>query len=116
MEFIAILILSFALQLFLPWWIMLVVAFILCAIISKTGKISFWQSFMAIFCLWIGYALFQSVPNNNLLAGKVAQMFGVKYWWAILFITGILSGLCAGISGLCGYHFRKSLLIKKQKS
>ncbi len=116
MVFIAILIVCFALQLFLPWWVIIVISFAACGIIGKTAKISFWQSFLAIFCLWIGYALFKSLPNDNVLAGRVAVMTKVKIWWVLLIITGTLSGLAAGISGYCGYHFRKALLVKKTTS
>ncbi|WP_443938180.1 hypothetical protein [Pedobacter sp. MW01-1-1] len=113
MVFIVLLIICFILQMFLPWWIICVIAFATCGLIGKTGKISFWQSFLAIFCLWIGYALFKSLPNDNLLAGRVAVMIGVKIWWVLLLLTGILAGLAAGICGYCGCQFRKAMLSKK---
>jgi hypothetical protein len=40
-------------------------------------------------------------------------MTGIKLWWALLLVTGILSGLVAGISGYCGYQFRMAMLAKK---
>lgn len=40
-------------------------------------------------------------------------MTGVKIWWVLLFVTGLVSGLAAGISGYCGYQFRKAMLVKK---
>lgn len=114
MVLIAIIIICFLLQMVAPWWVIIVVSFATCGIIGKTGKIAFWQSFFAIFLLWIGYALFKSLPNDNLLAGRVAEMIGVKIWWILLLLTGILSGLTAGISGLCGYYFRICILANKQ--
>ncbi|MGQ7854664.1 hypothetical protein ACUN24_10485 [Pedobacter sp. WC2501] len=113
MVFIVILIICFLLQMIAPWWIIIVISFATCGIIGKTGKIAFWQSFFAIFLLWIGYALFKSLPNDNVLAGRVAVMTGIKLWWALLLVTGILSGLVAGISGYCGYQFRMAMLAKK---
>lgn len=113
MVFIVILILCFLLQMVAPWWIIIVIAFATCGFIGKTGKIAFWQSFLAIFALWIGYSLFKSLPNDNILATRVAAMFKVQMWWLLLLLTGLLSGLIAGISGLCGYHFRKAMLNKK---
>jgi len=113
MVFIVIAILCFLLQMIAPWWVIIVVAFVTCGIIGKTGKIAFWQSFFAIFLLWIGYSLFKSLPNDNLLASRVAAMTGVKLWWILLLITGLISGLVAGISGYCGYHFRMAMLAKK---
>jgi hypothetical protein len=113
MVFIVVLIASFLLQLVLPWWICVVVAFATCGLIAKTGKIALWSPFFAIALLWIGVALFKSIPNQNMLAGKVAEMFTVKSWWLILIITGTLGGFVSAISGFCGYHFRKAILVKK---
>jgi hypothetical protein len=112
MVFIVIVILCFLLQMVLPWWVIIVISFATCGIIGKTGKIAFWQSFLAIFLLWIGYALFKSLPNDNILATRVAVMIGIKIWWILVLVTGIISGLVAGICGFCGYQFRKALLNK----
>lgn len=113
MVFIVIIIAAFLLQTILPWWIVVIISFATCGIIGKTGKISFWQPFLAIFLLWIGVALFKSLPNHNLLAGRMAQMLSVKYWPIVLFATGLVGGLAAGISGYCGYQFRKAVLSMK---
>lgn len=113
MVFIVILVLSLALQTFFPWWTIIVLSFATCGIIGKTGKISFWQPFLAILLLWAGMALYKSVPNQHLLAGRVAEMFGLKVWPAILAVTAIVGGLAAGISGYCGYHFRKAIIKSK---
>ncbi|MET4081418.1 hypothetical protein ABIB40_001364 [Pedobacter sp. UYP30] len=115
MVFIAIIIVCFLLQLILPWWIIVVISFATCGIIGKTGRIAFWQSFFAIFLLWIGYALFKTIPNDNILASRVAIMLQVNIWWLLLLITGFLGGLVAGISGYCGYQFRISMLVKKNQ-
>lgn len=113
MVFIVIIIAAFILQIILPWWIVVIISFATCGIIGKTGKIAFWQPFIAIFLLWIGVALFKSLPNHNLLAGRMAQMLSVKYWPVVLFATGLIGGLAAGISGYCGYQFRKTILSMK---
>ncbi|TCC92212.1 hypothetical protein EZ428_10815 [Pedobacter frigiditerrae] len=113
MVFIVIIIASLLLQIFLPWWVVIVIAFAACGIIGKTGKISFWQPFLAIFVLWIAMALFKSLPNHNVLATRVAEMLSVKLWPIVLVVTGLLGGLTAGISGYCGYHFRKAMISMK---
>jgi hypothetical protein len=113
MVFIVIIIASFLLQMVLPWWVVIVIAFATCGIIGKTGKISFWQPFLAIFTLWIAMALFKSLPNHNVLATRVAEMLSVKLWPVVLLVTGLLGGLAAGISGYCGYHFRKAMISMK---
>ena len=113
MVFIVIVILSFLLQMVLPWWIIIVISFATCGLIGKTGKISLWAPFFAILLLWTGMALFKSLPNNNLLAGRIAEMFGVQSWLLILLLSALLGAFTAGVSGYCGYHFRKAVLLKK---
>ena len=116
MVFIVVLIASFLLQLVLPWWIIVIISFATCGLIGKTAKLSLWSPFFAIVLLWIGMALFKSIPNQHLLVSKVAQMFGVQTWWLILALTAILGGFTAAISGYCGYQFRKAILVKKTNS
>jgi len=116
MVFIVVLIASFLLQLVLPWWIIVIISFATCGLIGKTAKLSLWSPFFAIALLWIGMALFKSIPNQHLLVSKVAQMFGVQAWLLILALTAILGGFTAAISGYCGYQFRKAILVKKTNS
>jgi hypothetical protein len=110
MVFIVIIIASFLLQMVLPWWVIIVISFATCGIIGKTGRISFWQPFLAVGLLWCGMALFKSFPNGHVLATRVAEMLGVKLWPIVLIVTILIGGLTAGISGYCGYHFRKAMI------
>lgn len=116
MVFIVIIVFSFLLQMVLPWWIIVVISFVTCGVIGKTGKIALWAPFFAILLLWTGMALFKSLPNNHMLATRVAEMFGVQSWWLILLLSSILGAFTAGVSGYCGYHFRKSVLVMKTNS
>lgn len=110
MVFLIILLLAFVLQLLLPWWIIVFISFITCAIVGKTGKVSLWAPFFAILLLWTTVALFKSIPNNYIMVRRVAEMLAVSNWWLVLIITSVLGGFVAGISGICGYHFRKALI------
>ncbi len=116
MVFLVVLIASFLLQMVLPWWIIVAISFATCGLIGKTGKIALWSPFFAILLLWTGMALYKSLPNENMLAGRVAEMLGIKIWWMVLVLTAILGAFVSGISGFCGYHFRKAVLVKKSTS
>lgn len=116
MVFLIILLVSFLLQLFAPWWVVVLICFITCALLAKTGKTALWHPFVAILLLWLGMALFKSIPNDNLLANRVGEMLMVKSWLPILLLTGILGGFVAAISGFCGYHFRKALQTDEVKA
>lgn len=116
MVFIIIIVLSFLLQLVLPWWIIVIISFVTCGLIGKTGKIALWAPFFAILLLWTGMALFKSMPNNNVLGMRIAVMFGVQSWWLILVLSALLGAFTAAVSGYCGYHFRKAVLVSKTNS
>lgn len=116
MVFLIVLIAAFLLQMVLPWWVIVVISFATCGLVGKTGKISLWSPFFAILLLWTGMALYKSLPNDNLLVTRVAEMLGVKIWWIILVLSSVLGAFAAGISGFCGYHFRKAVLTKKSTS
>ncbi len=113
MVFFTILILSYLLQLFLPWWIIVVISFATCGLIGKTAKISLWSPFLAILLLWGGMAFYKSLPNEHLLAGKIAIVFGLSAWWHILIATSLVGAFIAAVAGFCGYQFRKAVLVKK---
>lgn len=113
MVFLVILIASFILQLVLPWWIIVIISFVTCGLIGKTGKVALWHPFFAIIVLWTTIALIKSLPNHNILVSRVAEMFGLHFWWGILVISSLLGGFIAAISGFCGYHFRKAVLAHK---
>ncbi|MXV52790.1 hypothetical protein GS399_17595 [Pedobacter sp. HMF7647] len=106
--FVLILASSFLLQLFLPWWMIAIVSFILSAWLATSSKIAFRAAFWAIFILWLAVCLYQTLPNQNILANRVAQLFmlpDTKFSWiAILLVSCLLGALVAGFSGLAGYY------------
>lgn len=113
MLFLLIAVLSLLLQLFLPWWIIAVVAFGLAFWMAKGSIHAFWTGFAAIFVLWIVTSLFRSIPNEHILANRVGEMLMLPHWkynWIIvLLITGIVGGLAAGFSALAGFYMRQIL-------
>lgn len=113
MVFLILITASFLLQMVLPWWVIIVISFATCGIIGKTGKIAFWYPFWAIFLLWISMALLKSIPNEHILATRIAEMLKLQFWPLVLLVTAVLGGLVAGISGICGYHFRKAMISLK---
>ncbi|RZM25354.1 MAG: hypothetical protein EOO88_19615 [Pedobacter sp.] len=116
MVFLIVIIAAFLLQMVLPWWVIVIISFVTCGFIGKTGKISLWAPFFAILILWTGMALYKSIPNEHLLASRVSEMLSVKRWWLVLILSSLLGAFVAGVSGFCGYHFRKAVLIKKTTS
>lgn len=117
MLFVFILIISFFLQLALPWWIVAIVAFAFSAWKAATGKHAFVHSFTAIFLLWVIMGLIKTIPNENILANRVGEMLMLPpsgfTWVIVLLITGIIGGLSAAFAGLAGFY--SGVLVKKKE-
>jgi len=103
MLFLIILILSFISSFLLPWWAVAVIAFLAALFIGKTSGKVFWSGFGAIFVLWVILALMKSLPNDNVLAGRVIQLFPLPHQWILLLlITALIGGLVGGLAALSG--------------
>jgi hypothetical protein len=112
--FLIILILSFLAGLFLPWWMVAVIAFLAALPIGKTSGRSFLSGFLGVAIAWIILALIKSIPNENILAGRVAKLFQLPGWVYILLISSILGGLVGGMAAWSGVLFRKALQKNKR--
>ncbi|MEZ2338698.1 hypothetical protein AB6735_23820 [Mucilaginibacter sp. RCC_168] len=108
MLFLIILILSFASGFFLPWWVVAIAAFSAAFFIGKTSGQAFWSGFLAVFIVWIVLALFKSIPNDHILAKKVAVLLHLPGWGYLLVITGIIGGLVSGFAALSGVLLQKA--------
>lgn len=119
MLLLLILLVSLLLQLFLPWWIVCLVAFVLCVLRARSAGQAFSHAFAAIFLLWGLVALYKTVQNENLLASRVGEMFMMNFtnnWIVMVLVTALIGGLVAGISGLAGFFTRSALPVKKAGS
>jgi uncharacterized membrane protein YhaH (DUF805 family) len=108
MLFLIILILSFVSSYFLPWWAAAIIAFLAALFIGKTSRKSFWSGFGAVFIVWVILALLKSIPNDNILAGRVIQLFPLPHnWILLLLITALIGGLVGGLAALSGILTKK---------
>ncbi len=111
MLILLITIVCLVLQLFLPWWIIALVAFAMAIWKARSAGHAFGAGFSAIFLLWIIMALIHSIPNENLLANRVGRMLMLPdlsfNWILVLLITGVIGGLAAGLSALAGFYTRQ---------
>ena len=109
MLFLIILILTFISTFFLPWWAAALIAFLAALFIGKTSGKSFWAGFGAVFIAWTILALIKSIPNNNMLASRVVQLFPLPHQWILLLlITALIGGLVGGMAALSGMLLKKT--------
>lgn len=106
---------SWVCQSFFPWWSAVVASSFLGFIFYKNrGFYSFLAGFLAVFLLWIGYALIIDINSQSILTGKVANILTVNNKYILILITGVIGGLPAGFGALSGNQIKK--IFKKEKS
>ena len=108
MLFLIILVLTIASSFFLPWWTLTMIAFGAAYFFGKKPGQGFFSGFAAIFVAWTILALIQTLPNNNILADRVAKLMQLHNWVFLLLATGLVGGLVGGMSALSGELIRKA--------
>src|SRR5260221_1323593 len=90
-------------QTFFPWWSMAIVAFIIGFLIPQKREAAWFTGVVAIFALWLVFAIVPSKGNNGLLAARLAELFhpltGGKIW-RLYFMVGAIGGFVAAFSSL----------------
>ena len=102
-NFIATIILAFVLSQFLPWWSVMLAAFITAILISLERTAVFIVPFMAIIFFWIAYAFLLSNGNDFVLANKIAVLLPLQgNPYLLILVTGLVGGLAAGVAAIFG--------------
>jgi len=108
MLFFIIFILCLATSYILPWWAIAIIAFAAAIYAGYRQAQAFFSGFGAVFCVWIIIALFKSIPNNHILATRVAALFGAPHWLILLGVTALIGGLVGGTAALSGYYVKRA--------
>ena len=92
----------------MPWWAIAIIAFLAAVLTGKKAGHAFGVGFGGVFLAWLVAALFKSIPNNNILATRVANMLHLPHWTLILLITALIGGLVGGMAALSGFYIKKA--------
>lgn len=108
-QILTILILSIALGYFLPWWVIVPVAFGAGFYFEEKPGKSFVISFTTIFIYWALFAFYIDMKNDSLLSNRMANMIiGSNGSILMILISALIGGLVAGMSGLTGSLLKKA--------
>jgi hypothetical protein len=100
--------LSFGLQFFLPWWIIVIVSFAIELLFGGKTSLSFFSGFYGIFIYWLIYAGIIDFQNGFLLSKKIAVLFHLPQMPLIVaLVTALIGGIVGGLGSLTGNLFRK---------
>lgn len=106
-NFILTLVLGILLSQFLPWWAVMIAAFLSGAIVRLRNVATFFVPFSAIALFWIVNAWLLSSANDFILAEKIATLLPLNgNVMLLVLITGIIGGIAAGVAGIFGNQCR----------
>ena len=102
--------LAAGLQMALPWWSAVVLAFGLCFGWAQSGRVGFLAGFAGLGLSWLVPAAWLSFQNNGLLAHRVAQLLPLSGSVPVLVLaTTLVIGLAGGLAGLAGRWVREAI-------
>ena len=100
-------ILSLLMQLFLPWWSLLIAAAIVGAAFSLSGFLSFLGGFLGTAIVWWGYAWMIDMKNQAMLSSRIAELFNAGSPAVLILFCGMTAGVVGGFAALSGSEVRK---------
>ncbi|MBT8393936.1 MAG: hypothetical protein KJN66_03705 [Bacteroidia bacterium] len=107
-NFISTIIIALILSQFLPWWSVMLAAFITGLFISLKKIAVFYIPFLAIAVFWMVYAFLLSSSNDFIMAKKIATLLPLKgNPYLLLLVTGLIGGIAGGMGGILGNRFKK---------
>ena len=111
-NFILTIVLAILFNMILPWWSIMLAAFVTGFILSLQKSAVFFVPFLAAMLLWMIYGYTISAANDFTLSTKIANLLplGGNVIFLTL-ITGIIGGLAAGVAAISGKQLR--LLLSK---
>jgi len=102
LHLIAVLLLSWVLQLFLPWWTMAIGAFATGLFFRQSGFQSFLAGLLGVGLLWFAMAWYIDSSTHSILSSKVAMIFPVGTPILLMLVTALIGGLVGGLASMSG--------------
>ena len=110
MKFIAKLVITaascYVAELFFPWWIIAVCAFVVNLFLPTKGFNAFLSGFLGVGLLWLLFAWLIDLNTSSLLSDKVARLFELSNTSVLVAATGLVGGLVGGFAAMSGSLFR----------
>jgi hypothetical protein len=96
-----------ALQIVTPyWWWVMIVPFVFGAAAAKGGWRAIRTGFFSAGLLWLGAGTYFYLTGSQIIATRMARMFGLGQPWTMIAATALVAALAAGLAGYTGYAVR----------
>ncbi|MPR34116.1 hypothetical protein [Salmonirosea aquatica] len=106
-NYLIILVATAVLQLFLPWWMIVLVPFVVCLWRSHHPGSAYAVSLAAVSTVWLAYTTFIHNSTQGSMSNRMAELFFLPNGVVLLIIVSLVSGFVAGFAGMAGYYVRQ---------
>lgn len=93
---------------FVGWWLVAVVAYVVAIAHKLKPSDGFLSGFFGVGLLWLVTVLWRDIPNEHILANRMAGLLGLSKGWLFMLLTVVLGGLVGGLSGWSGAMMSKA--------
>jgi len=107
--FFSILIFSWVLTLFMPWWSLFIPAILIGAWLLNRGLTAFIIGFFGSGLAWFIHAFYIHFSNDGILTTRIADMMGAGSPWVMLLLTFIIGGIPGGLGAITGCLIKMNL-------
>lgn len=105
-DFFLLLLIFWLTTLLLPWWALLIPAFLLGTALFEKNSRAFISGFAAAFSAWALQVIYIDIANHSILSSRMAEMFGVGQSWVVILLTALIGGTIGAFGTLLGTRFR----------
>lgn len=98
----------------LPWWIVILIAFLVCFLLESSGISSFVSGFLGGGIVWLFYAWYIDTQTQSIMSSRIIQLFPFEDKVMLLILAGLIGAFTGGFGALSGNCFK--LLFKKKKA
>ncbi len=99
---------TYFLSMFLPWWILVLISFIVGWLLPGSSFSSFTSGFLGVGIVWMGYAWHLDAKNDSQFSTLMTSILPVGDTLILLVIVGVVGGLCGGFATMSGSLLRSS--------
>jgi hypothetical protein len=106
---------AYAAQLFFPWWIIMVSAFLVGAIVPTKSINSFLSGFLGVGLLWLLYSWILDLRSESILSEQLAPLFQLEEPAYMILFSALIGAVVGGFGALSGDLFVKSFPKRESK-
>ena len=98
----------------LPWWIVILISFLICFLLDSSGISSFVSGFLGGGIVWLFYSWYIDAQTESIMSSKIIQLFPFGDRIILIILAGLIGAFSGGFGALSGNSFK--LLFKKKKA